>query len=243
MIIRIFNSAGETAEAAANEAAAYIRSILCTQSKARMIAATGASQFEFLKRLIAAPDIHWKRVELFHLDEYIGLHGTHPASFQRYVRERIVEPAGIAQVHYLDGMADPANVCAMAGQAISAAPVDIGFAGIGENGHLAFNDPPADFETDAPFLVVTLDERARRQQVGEGWFQTLDDVPKRAITMSIRQILKARSIVCIATGRRKAEAVELCFKGEISPAAPASALRLHDAATVFLDREAAAGLG
>jgi len=239
LIIRIFDTPDETAQAAAKEAAELIRASLAVRGRARVIASTGVSQFEFLKRLVAAPGIDWKRVELFHLDEYIGLSGNHPASFQRYVRERIVEPAGIDHVHYLDGMADPAEMCAVAGRAISAAPVDVAFAGIGENGHLAFNDPPADFETEEPFLVVNLDERGRRQQVGEGWFAALEDVPQRAITMSIRQILKARAIVCIAAGRRKAEAVRQCFEGEIGPEAPASALRLHGNATVFLDREAA----
>jgi len=239
LITRIFETAVEAAQAAASEAAEGIRSSLRAQGKARIAAATGASQLEFLERLIAAPRIDWKRVELFHLDEYIGLAATHPASFQRYIRERIVEPTGILQVHYLDGMADPAQMCAIASQAISAGPVDVAFVGIGENGHLAFNDPPADFETEQPFLIVNLDDRARRQQVGEGWFAAIDDVPQRAITMSIRQILKARSIVCIATGRRKAEAVTLCFENEIGPSAPASALRLHANATVFLDRDAA----
>jgi glucosamine-6-phosphate deaminase len=239
LITRVFDTSEKAAEAAAVQAAELIRASLRARGKARVVAATGASQVEFLQRLIAAPDIAWKQVELFHLDEYIGLARTHPASFQRYIRERIVDPTGIDQVHYLDGMADPASVCAIAGQAISAAPVDVAFAGIGENGHLAFNDPPADFETEEAFLIVKLDERARRQQVGEGWFGALEDVPKLAITMSIRQILRARSIVCIATGSRKAEAVRLSFGGEIGPGAPASALRLHGDATVFLDRDAA----
>ena len=209
------------------------------RGKARVTAATGASQLEFLKQLLALPGIRWDLVELFHLDEYIGLPANHPASFQRYIRERIAEPAGIRTVHYLDGMADPAQTCALMGEAISAGPVDVAFTGIGENGHLAFNDPPADFDTEDPFLVVNLDERARRQQVGEGWFPIFDDVPRQAITMSIRQILKARAIVCVAAGMRKAEPVRLCFTGEIRPTAPASALRLHPHATVFLDRDAA----
>lgn len=233
----------EAAAVAAQEAAQLIRSSIAARGEARVVAATGASQCEFLRYLIAAPGIEWTQVELFHLDEYIGLPGTHSASFQRYIRERLVEPAGIVHVHYLDGMVDPAAMCAKAGEAISTAPVDVAFAGIGENGHLAFNDPPADFETEDPFLMVTLDERACRQQVGEGWFRTLEEVPKRAITMSIRQILKARNIVCIATGRRKAEAVTHCFSGRITPTAPASALRTHERAIVFLDREAAEGLG
>jgi glucosamine-6-phosphate deaminase len=239
LLTQILDTPDQAANAAALEAAGLIRTALATQAMARVVASTGVSQFEFLKHLIAAAAIDWNRVDLFHLDEYIGLPGDHPASFQRYIRERIVEPTGIEWVHYLDGMADPVEVCASVGQALAQAPVDVCFAGVGENGHLAFNDPPADFETEAPFLIVDLDERGRRQQVGEGWFRSLEEVPRRAVTMSVRQILKARAIVGIATGLRKAEAVRECFEGEIGPAAPASALRLHANATVYLDREAA----
>jgi glucosamine-6-phosphate deaminase len=139
----------------------------------------------------------------------------------------------------LDGIADPEEESKRVGEAIRAAPIDVAFAGIGENGHLAFNDPPADFETDEPFIVVDLDERGQRQQVGQGWFSSLEEVPRTAITMSIRQILKARAILCLVSGTRKAEAVKLCLEEEIGPMAPASALRLHQNATVFLDREAA----
>ena len=176
-------------------------------------------------------------MELFHLDEYIGIGADHPASFQRYMRERLIQPTGIVHAHLLDGM-NPLKTIAVVGEAIAAAPVDVAFAGIGENGHLAFNDPPADFETVEPFLIVNLDERARRQQVSEGWFASLEDVPRQAVSMSIHQILRARAILCIASGTRKAEAIRLCFEGEIGPMAPASALRLHPNAIAFLDREA-----
>ena len=227
------------AQAAAAEAAQLIREAIAARGEARMVAATGTSQFEFLEELIAAPGIDWSKVELFHLDEYAGLPGDHPASFQHYVRERILARLPIARAWLLDGMADPEDMCRRAGAAISVAPIDVAFVGIGENGHLAFNDPPADFETDEPFLVVNLDERCRLQQVGEGWFSTLEEVPRRAISMSVRQILKARAIIGLVSGARKAEAVRRCLEGEIGPMAPASALRLHENATVFLDREAA----
>ena len=202
--------------------------------------ATGTSQFEFLESLANAPGIDWGQVELFHLDEYVGLSGDHPASFQHYVRERILARLPIGRAWLLDGMADPEGECKRVGNAIAAAPIDVAFAGIGENGHLAFNDPPADFETEEPFIVVDLDERGRLQQVGQGWFSSLEEVPLRAISMSIRQILKARAILCLVSGTRKAEAVKLCLEGDIGPMAPASALRLHEHATVFLDREASA---
>jgi glucosamine-6-phosphate deaminase len=187
-------------------------------------------------------------VELFHLDEYIGLGADHPASFQRFMRERVILPTGIRCACLLDGMADPAAVCSEAGAAISSAPVDLLMAGIGENGHLAFNDPPADFETEEPFIVVELDalnrsQQIRSQQVGEGWFQVLEDVPRRAITMSIRQILKASAILCLAPGAHKVGAVRACLYGEIGPMSPASALRLHPRATLYLDRESAQACG
>jgi glucosamine-6-phosphate deaminase len=174
---------------------------------------------------------------MFHLDEYPGLPITHPASFRKYLLERLIEPAGIADYHLLDGEADPAEVCRRAGAEISAAPIDVAFVGIGENGHLAFNDPPADFETDEPYIVVSLDEACRRQQVGEGWFASLDEVPKQAISMTVKQILKAREIVCVVPDARKAKAVKNCFEYEISPQFPASILRKHGAATVYLDTE------
>ena len=228
------------AKAAADEAARFIREAIAARDRARIVVATGSSQIEFLESLVTAPDIAWDQVELFHLDEYIGLSGDHPASFQRYVRERILARVPVGSAWLLNGMGDPQGECKRVGEAIAAAPIDLAFAGIGENGHLAFNDPPADFDTEAPYIVVDLDERGRLQQVGGGWFASLEEVPRTAITMSIRQILKAQGILCLVSGARKAEAVKLCLEGDIGPMAPASALRLHQNATVFLDRDAAA---
>jgi glucosamine-6-phosphate deaminase len=239
LIQRVFDDKNEMAKAAAWEAARLIREAIAARGGARITAATGTSQYEFLEELAAAPDIEWGKVELFHLDEYVGISARHPASFQRYIRERILARLPVGRAWLLDGMADPADTCRRAGLAISAAPIDVAFVGIGENGHLAFNDPPADFDTDEPFLLVNLDQQCRQQQVDEGWFSSLEQVPRTAISMSIRQILKARAIVCLVSGARKAEAVRLCLEGEIGPMAPASALRLHERATVFLDREAA----
>ena len=240
MILREFDDKIGMAKAAADEAARLIREALGARGRARIVVATGSSQIEFLESLVAAPDIAWGQVELFHLDEYIGLSGDHPASFQHYVRERILARVPVGRAWLLDGAADPEAECERVGAAIASASVDVAFAGIGENGHLAFNDPPANFDTDKPFIVVDLAERGRQQQVGEGWFASLEEVPRTAITMSIRQILKARAILCLVSGTRKAEAVKLCLEGDIGPMAPASALRLHENATVFLDRKAAA---
>ena len=226
-------------EAAAEEAANLIREAILKRGKARICASTGASQFDFLGCLVSAPGIDWKRVELFHLDEYIGISKDHPASFQRYIQERIIDATGITCAHLLNGMVDPSETARVAGEAVAEAPIDVAFVGIGENGHLAFNDPPADFDADEPYIVVNLDERCRLQQVNEGWFATLDDVPLQAISMSIRQILKARAILAIVPEKRKAEAVKRCFEGEINPLAPASALRLHPNVAAFLDRDSA----
>ena len=214
-----------------------LRDVIAKQGKARIIAATGASQFSFLKELTASPKIDWKQVEMFHLDEYVGLPMTHGASFRGYLLERFIKPARVGKYHLLDGEGDVAEVCRRVGAELNAAPIDVAFVGIGENGHLAFNDPPADFVTEEPYLIVDLDEACRRQQVGEGWFKNLSEVPQRAISMSIRQILKARKILCIVPDQRKAPAVKACLEGEISPAAPASILQTHPDVTFYLDEK------
>jgi len=238
--IRIFDDPTSLGRQAAAEAVAAIQDAVAARGVARIIAATGASQFQFLQHLTTAPGVPWERVELFHLDEYIGLPDTHAASFRRYLRERLIGPTGIARTHLLDGEGDPELVCQTVGREIQAAPIDVAFVGIGENGHLAFNDPPADFETEEPYLVVELDEACRRQQLGEGWFPGLADVPRRAISMSIRQILRSREILCVVPDARKARAVRDCLEGEVSPVHPSSILQTHPATTVYLDRDSAA---
>ena len=240
MVLKVFNDKSSLGKAAARKAAATIRSAIRDRSHARVIAATGTSQFEFLAALTEFTNVDWSRVEVFHLDEYIGLSVTHPASFRKILLDRLVNKAGIAKFHPLDGDArDVSDVIRQVGEALASAPVDIAFVGIGENGHLAFNDPPADFNTEEPYLVVNLDEACRRQQVGEGWFGDISHVPKQAISMSIRQILKAKEILAVVPDGRKAQAVKACFEGEISPMAPASILRTHTTANVYLDKESA----
>ena len=238
MIRNILSNPAEVALAASLDAAELIRHAITQRGMARIVAATGVSQEEFLALLIAQPSISWERVVLFHLDEYLGIPPEHPASMHRYIQERIVKPTAITQTFLLDGTSEQTHTRAAA--AIGAAPVDVVFAGVGENGHLAFNEPPADFSTEEPFIVVNLAGRSRQQQVDEGWFNALEDVPAQAITMSVRQILKARAILCIATGTRKAPAVQQCFAAEISPFAPASVLQTHPQATVYFDSDAAA---
>jgi len=238
-VLRVLDDPAQLADVAARDAAARIRSAIAARGAARIVAATGASQIAFLERLIAQPGIDWSKVEMFHLDEYIGLPIDHPASFRKYLLERLIRPAGITRYHLLDGERDPVATCRDVGERLRQQPVDVAFAGIGENGHLAFNDPPADFDTTEPYLVVQLDERCRLQQVGEGWFAGLDDVPSTAISMSVQQILAARSLVCVVPDRRKAEAVRASLEGPIDPMVPASILRRHPDATIYLDRESA----
>ena len=240
MLIKVFGDRVSLGQAAAEQAATAIRRAIAERGQARIIAATAASQLEFLDALTKTPGIDWSKVEAFHLDEYIGLPVTHPGSFRKMLLEQLVRKTGITHYHLLDGdAADPSEVVRRVGKELASMPVDIAFLGIGENGHIAFNDPPADFETEEPYIIVNLDEACRQQQVGEAWFADISQVPKRAISMSARQILKAREILAVVPGPRKAEAVKLCLEGTISPMAPASILRTHPNATVYLDQASA----
>ena len=228
------------AQAAATRAAESLKKVLARKSDLRLLAATGNSQLAFLDALRRESGIDWARVELFHLDEYVGIGIDHPASFARYIKERIVEPFGIRNYHLLDGLGDPHSVARDMGAMLATAPIDVAFCGIGENGHLAFNDPPADFEAADPYMVVQLDEFCRKQQVGEAWFASIEDVPQQAISISISWLLKSNEIICVVPDARKAEAVKACLEGPVSPMTPASILRVHPNAHIYLDRESAA---
>ncbi len=238
--LKVFPDKKSLGAAAASQASAAIRAAIRDHGTARVVAATAASQTEFLNALVSEPDIDWARVELFHLDEYIGLPATHPGSFRKMLLELLVHKTGIKKYHLLDGDADPAEVIARVGRALVSAPIDVEFLGIGENGHIAFNDPPADFETEEPYLIVNLDEACRRQQVGEAWFADISQVPRKALSMSAKQILKAKEILAVVPDTRKAQAVKACFEGDISPMAPASILRRHPNATIYLDENSSA---
>jgi glucosamine-6-phosphate deaminase len=243
-VLKVFSDKSSLGKAAALKAAAAIRSAIRERGQARVIAATGTSQLEFLAALTESEDVDWGLVEVFHLDEYIGLPAGHPASFRKILLDRFVNKAGIAKFHSLNVDArDLSEVIRHVGKELASAAVDIAFVGIGENGHLAFNDPPADFETEEPYLIVNLDEACRRQQVGEAWFRDISQVPRQAISMSVQQILKAKEILAVVPESRKAQAVKACFEGEISPMAPASILRTHANANVYLDKESASLLG
>ena len=238
--IKTYIDRGAMSRAAARHAAGALRHALTRTGTVRLVAATGVSQIDFLSTLTASADIEWGRVEMFHLDEYVGVPVDHPASFRKYLLDRLIAKTGIRSFHLLDGECDATRTADQVGRELARAPVDLAFAGIGENGHLAFNDPPADFATDRPYIVVTLDEACRRQQVGEGWFPSIDDVPAQAISMSIRQILKSREIICVVPEARKAAAVKACLEGPVSPMVPASILQTHSNTTVYLDRDSAA---
>jgi len=225
MNVKVFDDTASLGKAAAGQAATAIRRVVQDLGRARIIAATGASQFEFPDALTREPEIDWQRVEVFHLDEYIGLPFTHAASFRKYLLERLIRKTAIKQYHLLDGDSNPEAAVHRMGEELKAAPIDVAFVGIGENGHLAFNDPPADFKTEEPYLVVDLDEACRDQQVGEGWFAGVSEVPRRAISMSVRQILKAKEIIAVVPDARKAQAVKSCVEGEITPLAPVSIVR------------------
>jgi glucosamine-6-phosphate deaminase len=240
MQIRTYANPRALGCAAAAHAAATLRECIRLKGDARVIAATGSSQFDFLAALTSSPDIDWSRVELFHLDEYVGLSIDHPASFRRYLLDRLINSVGIVRYHLLDGERDPIATAARTGRVLAERPVDLAFVGIGENGHLAFNDPPADFDTDEPYIVVTLDDVCRRQQVGEGWFSSIADVPNQAISMSVRQILKSTEIITVVPDARKAKAVKACVEGPITSLAPASILQTHNDTTLYLDTDSAA---
>jgi glucosamine-6-phosphate deaminase len=240
--IKIFTTKTELGQAAARDAAAIINHAIAERNSAYVIAATGASQFEFLEALMLAP-VDWTKVTFFHLDEYVGLRESHPASFRRYLKERIVSRVHPHAFYFIDGEADDVHdECRRIGQLIMQQTVDVAFVGIGENGHLAFNDPPADFDTEEPYLVVNLDEACRQQQVGEGWFKSIDEVPAQAISMSIKQILRSREILCIVPDQRKAEAVKASVELNVNPMHPASILQTHEGVTLYLDHASSSRL-
>jgi glucosamine-6-phosphate deaminase len=238
--IKVLTDKDSLGRAAADHAATSLRQAIRDHGVARVIAATGASQFEFLDALTSAPDIDWECVEIFHLDEYIGLPITHPASFRKYLFERLINKTGISRYHFLDGDGNAKSSIGKIGKDLQREPIDIAFVGIGENAHLAFNDPPADFEAQDPYLVVDLDQTCRQQQVNEGWFAKVEDVPKQAISMSVSQILRSKEIIVVVPDERKAQAVKNSLEGDISPMVPASILKSHPNVTIYLDKESAA---
>jgi len=238
--IRIVPDKATLGAKAAALGAQAIREAQSRFGQAHIIVATGASQFELLQNLVLAEGIDWSKVTAFHLDEYVGLTEDHPASFRRYLRLRFMSPLGDAPEFVpVDGEGDPEAETQRLNALIAGKRIDVCFAGIGENCHVAFNDPPADFDTEQPYIVVSLDEGCRQQQFGEGWFPTLDAVPQRAISMSVRQILKSELIVLSVSDKRKAQATRDALEGPVSNLHPASILQTHKNTVLFIDPAAA----
>lgn len=240
MTISVFENAEALGKAAGTQAADLIRKAIAEKGSANIIVATGTSQFETLKQLIAEEGIDWSKVTMFHLDEYIDLPITHPASFRKYLKERFLEKLPpLAAAYLIDGETNVDEERKKLGELIAQHPIDVALVGIGENGHLAFNDPPANFDTEEPYLTVNLDQACRLQQMNEGWFGSIDEVPQQAISMSIRQIMKSKVIICSVPDKRKADAVKNCLTGEVTNMHPASILQNHESCHVYLDKDSA----
>lgn len=243
MEVQILETKEEMGKSAAQKAKEILNVAITTKGKAAFIAATGASQFELLEALTGDFSIDWSKTTMFHLDEYVGIPASHPASFRRYLKERLINKVHPGVIHLIAGDSpDPERECRRLNAILVNQAIDIAFVGIGENGHLAFNDPPADFVTEKPYITVQLNDACRQQQMGEGWFSTLEEVPQKAISMSIRQIMKSEAIICTVPDQRKAQAVKDCLEGKISPEHPASILKEHPQAFLFLDQAATSGL-
>ena len=241
MEINVRRNPSELGKSAGKAAAELIRDTIADKGYANIILATGTSQFETLNQLIAEQDIDWSKVTMFHLDEYIGLPMTAKASFRKYLKERFLDKVSDLKAAYLvDGENDPEAECERLGDLISDHPIDVALVGIGENGHLAFNDPPADFDTEQPYLIVELDEQCRQQQFNEGWFNTIGEVPQRAISMSVKQLMKSKHIICSVPDSRKALAVKNSLEQAVDNQYPASILQLHPDCSYYLDEASAA---
>lgn len=241
MKVNVFTDAGELGEAAGRAAGALIQRSIAEIGSANIILATGTSQFETLNQLIGEPGIDWSKVTMFHLDEYIGLPITSKASFRKYLKERFIEKVPSLQAAFLiNGEQDALAECERLGELIKKHPINVALVGIGENGHLAFNDPPADFVTESPYIIVELDEPCRKQQLGEGWFDRLEDVPRSAISMSIKQIVKSEHIICSVPDSRKSVAVKNSLEQPVNNLYPASILQTNKNCRYFLDRSSAA---
>ena len=237
MEIKIFDDAHQAGKAAGASAAYLIQKAIETNNAANIILATGASQFETLNQLASEKNVDWEKVSMFHLDEYIGLSITHRASFRKYLQERFLSKLPpLKSTYFVNGETDPIVECKRLGDLITHHSIDVALVGIGENGHLAFNDPPADFETEQPYIIVELDAVCRRQQVNEGWFASMEEVPGRAISMSVNQILKSKHIICTVPDARKANAVKNSIQQQVNNLYPATILQWHLHCTFYLDK-------
>jgi glucosamine-6-phosphate deaminase len=238
MEIRILNNSEELGREAAEYSAKVLNKAIKEKGRARLVLSTGASQFDTIKALIKM-NIDWNKVEMFHLDEYVNLPESHPASFRKYLKERFVSKVNLKAAYFVNGEGNINENIKKLSEDIRKEPVDLALIGIGENAHIAFNDPPADFETREAYIVVNLDERCKQQQVGEGWFNTLDDVPKQAISMTVYQIMQSEVIVSCVPYKVKANAIKLMMENDLTNMVPATMLKQHNNMTLFLDKDSA----
>lgn len=239
MKVIVSKNPAEMGEAAAKHAASVVKTAISRHGSARIVLSTGASQLEFIERFIKE-NIDWTKVEMFHLDEYVGLPESHPASFRKYLKERFAAHIPLGTAYYVDGEGDVGQHMEWLSAQLAEKPVDLALIGIGENAHIAFNDPPADFETEKAYIVVDLDDACKQQQVREGWFATIDDVPKQAITMSVRQIMKCREIISFVPYAVKAKAIQQTLEQDVTNTVPATILKTHSAWTLYVDQDSAA---
>ena len=238
MIISVSENSKELGRAAAAEAAARLREAIALRGEARMVLSTGASQFDMFEALVTE-DVDWSKVDMFHLDEYIALPITHKASFRKYLQERFVDRVNLSSVNYVDTEGNITEAIASISEKLLSKPIDLGLIGIGENGHIAFNDPPADFGTEDCYIVVDLDDNCKRQQVREGWFATIADVPKQAVSMTVHRIMMCRSIISVVPHEVKARAVAATLSTPVCPEVPATMLKMHPDWTLYLDKNSA----
>lgn len=240
MKIHVDSTAKQMGNRAAQETARRIRAAVQANGVCRILLSTGASQFEMLDALTKMEDIPWNQVVMFHLDEYVGMPMTHPASFRKYLKERFIDKVHPGAYFFVNGEGDIQKNIETLTQEIRKAPIDVALVGIGENGHIAFNDPPADFETHEAYIVVNLDERCKKQQLGEGWFATMADVPNQAISMTVYQIMQSKAILSVVPGLRKAQAIQNTLEApQVTNRIPATKLREHSDWELFLDSDSA----
>lgn len=238
MKIRVLTNPEELGRAAGEYSASVLRHAIAERGKARLLLSTGSSQFETLKALMEE-DVEWGKVEMFHLDEYVDLSETHPASFRRYLKERVISQVSLKAAHLINGEGDTLEHIRQLTEEIRKEPIDLALIGIGENAHIAFNDPPADFQTREAYIVVNLDQKCKEQQIGEGWFASLEDVPNQAISVTVHQIMQSQVIVSAVPHRVKADAIKRTLTSEVTNMIPATKLKEHPNVTLFLDSDSA----
>ena len=238
MKLRIFENSEQLGVAAATQAAEILNEAIAEKGSARLVLATGISQIDTLKSLIKMP-VAWEKIEMFHLDEYLGVPETHPASFRKYLKERFVDPVGIHKAYFVNGEGNVSENIRILTAEIRTAPIDLGLIGIGENSHIAFNDPPADFRTKEAYIVADLDEDCKKQQMGEGWFEALEDVPKQAVTMTVYQIMRCKVIISCVPYAVKAEAVKKTLEQDVLEWIPSTILKTHENCTLYIDNDSA----